>query len=78
MMKRRIAIRNILTKDLLLLLAQANSMGANCIDIYYDISQQALFVAPVSDEKFDKRKKANDEKINLEEMDIEGSINEDI
>lgn len=44
----RKVIRNIPTRELLLLLAQANSIGAPFIDITFDNERKSLTIQPIS------------------------------
>lgn len=48
-------IRNIPTKDLLLLLAQANSIGAPFVDIGFNVEKRSLTIQPISREESQKR-----------------------
>lgn len=65
-------VRNIATKDLLFLLAKANSME-DCpyVDVIFDIERKVILISPVSEKEHTRRVTPQD-KVDLN---IEGIIN---
>ena len=70
-----IVVRNVLTKDLLLILAQVNSQEIPYVDAIIDTQKRGLYIRPVTVEEYEKRTGNGKGSLNI---DIEGAINDDI
>lgn len=61
-------IRNIPTRELLLLLAQANSLGCPVIDLYFDVQNKVIKIQPISVDQNRKRFTDGAGETNMEDL----------
>lgn len=61
-------IRNIPTKDLLLLLAQANSLGYPFVDLFFDVQNKVIKIQPISINEGRKRFTDGRGETNMEDL----------
>lgn len=66
-MKKRV-IRNIPTKDLLLLLAQANALGCQFVDLSFNVEKRTVGITPISRGEAMQRFEAGKEGTNMEDL----------
>lgn len=67
-MKFKKVIRNIPTKELLLLLAQANAIGCQFVDLSFDMEKRSVGITPISREEVMHRFEGGKEGTNMEDL----------
>lgn len=61
-------INNVPTKDLLLLLAQANQMGCPYVDLHFNLTNKTLNVEPIAIEEVNKRFDEGHSPLSMDEL----------
>lgn len=61
-------IRNIPTKELLLLLAQANALGCPYVDLNFDVQRRSVGITPISKDEIMNRFQDGREGTNMEDL----------
>lgn len=67
-MRQRKVIRNIPTKNLLLLLAQANYLDCPYVDLNFDVEKRSVGVTPISKQEFLNRFSEGSDGTNMEDI----------